>query len=154
MLTWRTWQINQDRLAGDFHSTLDLGLDRYRQVALLEHPDDMTHQRRLIEELHTKGVLRTSEPPNGQPMAGPPPGVQLPAQTPRALNFVTGWDASAASYIILTPTIISILVSIIWPAVAVQKYDADVQTSVQTGMAVASYIVTAGEHVSSLTYYL
>jgi hypothetical protein len=71
-------------------------------------------------------------------------------QTPRALNFVTGWDASSTSYVILTPTIISILVSTIWPAVAVQKYDADVQISVQTGTAVASYIVTAGEHTLSL----
>jgi len=101
----------------------------------------MLHEYRLVDELQAKKVLRLSEP------SGSPP-VQK-----RALNFVTGWDAKAASYIILSPTIFSILVSILWPVVAVGRFDADVQSSIQTGTAVASYIVTAGGQTSSLEHH-
>lgn len=107
----------------------------------LENPDSMTHQRRLIVELQEKQALRGPNGPEGQANSGLPPDMHPPV---RALNFVTGWDATAAGYIILTPTIISVFVAVIWPAVAVLKYEADVQTSVQTGFAAAGYIVTTG----------
>ncbi|KAH7131545.1 hypothetical protein B0J13DRAFT_106303 [Dactylonectria estremocensis] len=133
-------ELNHNRFAGPFESTLDLGFDGYQQVARLEHLDTMADQRYLVQHLQDKNVMWTSNPPGGGSSPGTPP--DIPPQ--RALNFVTGWDANAASYIILTPTVLSIFVTVIWPAVAVRKYGADVQSSVQTGTAVASYIITAG----------
>lgn len=38
----------------------------------------------------------------------------------------------------------SIATVVAWPIIAVLKYEADVQTSVQTGATVGSFIVTAG----------
>ena len=61
----------------------------------------------------------------------------------RALNLVTGWDASLISIILMAPTALSIIISVGWPMIAVLKYGADVQTSVQTAISVASFIVTA-----------
>ncbi|KND92237.1 hypothetical protein TOPH_02990 [Tolypocladium ophioglossoides CBS 100239] len=66
------------------------------------------------------------------------------ATNPQALNLVLGWDSSLIASVILTPTLLSIATCVVWPVVAVLKYEADIQTSVQTGAAVASYVVTAG----------
>lgn len=65
--------------------------------------------------------------------------------TKTALNFVLAWDPQAAGVVILLPTIISLILCVTWPIVAVLKYEADVQTSVQTATSLASYIVTAGK---------
>jgi hypothetical protein len=143
-------KLNRGRYAGAVHSTLNLGFDGYRQVALLDNPDAGDHNYRLIRELQEQHVLRMANPQGDQLNAHTVPGTQQPAHTLRALNFVSGWDTSAASYLILTPTLISILISIIWPAVAVRVFEADVQTSIQTGTAVASYIITAGNNLPSL----
>lgn len=48
------------------------------------------------------------------------------------------------SIVVLLPTIMSIATVVAWPIIAVLKYEADVQTSVQTGATVGSFIVTAG----------
>ncbi|KAH8675141.1 hypothetical protein BGZ61DRAFT_100244 [Ilyonectria robusta] len=78
----------------------------------------------------------------------------LQPDRPQALNFVCGWDAHTATLIIIFPTVLSIVVGIAWPTRAVLKYGADVQTSVQTGVSVASYIVTAGALLIALaTWY-
>lgn len=67
-----------------------------------------------------------------------------------ALKFVVGWDASMISNIILLPTLLSVAATVAWPIVAVLRYGGEVQTSVQTGTAVGSYIITAGALVVGL----
>jgi hypothetical protein len=62
-----------------------------------------------------------------------------------ALNFVHNWNARLASNVIAVPFVGSFLISVIWPIVATTKYHADIQTSVQTGFTIGSYVVTAGE---------
>jgi len=159
-------QLNRDRFPGLYQSTLDLGYDGYRQVALLDHLDELGNQHGIVNELKAKQVLRRVS--QGTPTAAvvdaitfsfsytsvsiPPqqeatePRSDGEEQTPAALNFVSGWDSTAASYIILSPTIIGIMIAIIWPAVAVGQYGADVQMSVQTATSVASFLITAGKH--------
>ncbi|KAG7081578.1 pfs domain-containing protein [Colletotrichum scovillei] len=66
------------------------------------------------------------------------------ADSLKGLRFVVGWDTTLISIVVLLPTIISIATAVAWPIVAVLKYEADVQTSVQTGVTVGSFIVTAG----------
>ncbi|KAK1512119.1 hypothetical protein CTAM01_01049 [Colletotrichum tamarilloi] len=66
------------------------------------------------------------------------------ADSLKGLRFVVGWDTTLISVVVLLPTIVSIATVVAWPIVAVLKYEADVQTSVQTGATVGSYIVTAG----------
>ncbi|EXF74490.1 pfs domain-containing protein [Colletotrichum fioriniae PJ7] len=66
------------------------------------------------------------------------------ADSLKGLRFVVGWDTTLISIVVLLPTIISIATVVAWPIVAVLKYEADVQTSVQTGATVGSFIVTAG----------
>ncbi|KAH8781255.1 hypothetical protein F5883DRAFT_539733 [Diaporthe sp. PMI_573] len=70
--------------------------------------------------------------------------------TPNALKFVVGWDASMISNIILLPTLLSIAATVAWPMVAVLRYGEGVQISVQTGTAVGGYIITAGALVVGL----
>ena len=65
-------------------------------------------------------------------------------QQESALNIVRTWDAYIISVIVLLPTGLSVLMSVIWSALAVLKYGADVQTSTQTAFTIASYMVTAG----------
>ena len=62
-----------------------------------------------------------------------------------ALNIVRTWDAYRISVIVLLPTGLSVLTSVVWSVVAVLKYGADVQTSTQTAFTIASYMVTAGK---------
>ena len=70
--------------------------------------------------------------------------------TPNALKFVVGWDASMISNIILLPTLLSIAATVAWPMVAVLRYGEGVQVSVQAGTAVGGYIITAGALVVGL----
>ena len=62
-----------------------------------------------------------------------------------ALNLVHTWNAGLTSNIIAVPFVGSFLISVIWSIIASIKYHADIQTSVQTGFTIGSYVVTAGE---------
>ncbi|KAI0867492.1 hypothetical protein GGS24DRAFT_289723 [Hypoxylon argillaceum] len=90
-------------------------------------------QRDYVDELVAKAVFRQVTTTSAQSTA-----------KPAALNFVTRWDPFWLSVIVLSPTVASIAISVAWPAVAVLKYGADIQTSVQTATSLASYIVTTG----------
>ncbi|KAL5043249.1 hypothetical protein BDW71DRAFT_188252 [Aspergillus fruticulosus] len=70
--------------------------------------------------------------------------VAAAGQQTMALNFVSSFDSSSASMIVLLPIVSSLLLSVIWPIVAVRRFQADAQTSVQTGFTVGSYVVTTG----------
>jgi hypothetical protein len=150
-------KLVHDCFPGQSRATLDLGFDSYRQIALLKHLAMMASQRQLIKQLRENNVLRRaadSRPkmasgiirgvPNFQ-FAGDADVQERPATGAMALNFVSGWDAIAASYIVLSPTVVSIILAVAWPVVAVRVFEADAQASVQTATSVASYIVTAGE---------
>ncbi|KAH6710487.1 hypothetical protein EV126DRAFT_24940 [Verticillium dahliae] len=77
------------------------------------------------------------------------------SDTPQqALRFVVAWDAHPVSYVVGVPAVISIAIAAIWPMVAVLKFGADVQSSVQTGAAVASFIITTGALVMGLATLL
>ncbi|KAK2613494.1 hypothetical protein N8I77_000406 [Diaporthe amygdali] len=70
------------------------------------------------------------------------------------LNFVSVWGSAAAGFIVGVPVFSGFLCCVIWPIVAVRKYNADVQTSVQTGFAVGSFIVTASALLIALVTFL
>lgn len=70
------------------------------------------------------------------------------------LNFVSVWGSAAASFIVGLPVFFGLLCCIIWPIVAVCIYNADVQTSVQTGFAVGSFVVTAGAWIGIFIKHL
>ena len=65
-------------------------------------------------------------------------------QQESALNLIRTWDAYLISVIVMLPTGLSVLMSVVWSVVAVLKYGVDVQTSTQTAFTIASYMVTAG----------
>ncbi|CAK7237830.1 hypothetical protein SBRCBS47491_010164 [Sporothrix bragantina] len=70
-----------------------------------------------------------------------------------ALNFVSTWHTNFAALAVVAPVIASMIVSIAWPAIAVLKYGEDMQTSVQTGFTVGSYVVTAGAVLIALVTF-
>ncbi|KAI0410467.1 hypothetical protein F5X98DRAFT_381772 [Xylaria grammica] len=119
-----------EHTAGECSSILDLGNQIPGQIENSTFkrtiPQD---QRHYIDDLVAKTVIRQAT---------------AAANTPEALNFVTKWDQFWLSVIILSPTIASITITVAWPVVAVLKYGADVQASVQTATSLASYIVTTG----------
>ncbi|KAJ4291736.1 hypothetical protein N0V90_009631 [Kalmusia sp. IMI 367209] len=63
----------------------------------------------------------------------------------RALNVVRTWNPHSASVTVAMPVFCSLAVSIIWILVATLRYEADVQTSAQTGFTIGSYVVTTGK---------
>lgn len=71
-----------------------------------------------------------------------------------ALNTVHKWNTDAAGVVVAVPLLASFVVGIVWPAVAVATYHADVNTSVQTGFTIASYIITAGAILIALVAFL
>ncbi|KAL4910993.1 hypothetical protein BDW74DRAFT_4635 [Aspergillus multicolor] len=75
-------------------------------------------------------------------------------QQTMALNFVSSFDSGSASLVVLLPIVTSFLLSVFWPIVAVTRYQADVQTSVQTGFTVGSYVVTTGALIIALIAFL
>lgn len=91
-----------------------------------------------MNTLSDEGIIRMTA-------TTPEPPELTSSGTKTALNFVLAWDPQAAGVVILLPTIISLILCVTWPIVAVLKYEADVQTSVQTATSLASYIVTAGK---------
>lgn len=59
-----------------------------------------------------------------------------------------------ASAIVALPLTLSLLFAVAWTVVAVRVYHADVQTSVQTGFTIGSYVVTAGALLIALVAFL
>lgn len=98
-----------------------------RLIYYFRHPDELQGHE-IVEKLKQGGVIA----PSGH-------------QHTQALNLVEKWNAGQASIIVLMPIVASLIFSIIWSVVAVAKFHADVQMSVQTGFTVGSYIVTAGK---------
>lgn len=71
-----------------------------------------------------------------------------------ALNIVSRWSFEAGAFVVGMPLMISILLAVVWPAVAVKVFQADIQTSVQTSFTIASYIITAGALIIALVAFL
>lgn len=113
---------------GEVIKNLDLGRDsENRNIHLLSHSDSL-QGRPMVQELVDMGVL------------GP-----MSAAKSKCLNVVNVWSSGAAAMIVGTPLLISILCCVVWPAVAVRHYSADVQTSVLTGFAIGSFVVTVSK---------
>lgn len=107
---------------------MDLGRIRGdRQVYPLSHYKQLEGNNR-VRALIDDGVVRD----RGSPKTN-------------CLNFISVWSTDAVVTIVGMPLILSILSCIVWPAVAVLKYVADVQTSVQTGVTIASFALTASK---------
>lgn len=124
---------------------MDLGrVGGNRNVHLLYHRDHLEGDSR-VRDLVEKGVITEQ----GNPKLF-------------CLNFVSIWGHAAAGFIVGLPVFLGFLCCVIWPSVAVRVYGGDVQTSVQTGFAVGSFIVTASEwhqislvhrHIAMAIYY-
>jgi hypothetical protein len=88
------------------------------------------------------------------------PGMTIPSTRPMisehggALNLVSRWNTSTAGTIVALPVVFSVFVCVAWPIVAHKVYGADVQSSVQTGFGVGSYIVTTGAIMIALVTFL
>jgi len=121
-------QLQQNHAVGD-RLGVPLELGRHgsysRQIYYFRDPSDVTGTA-IRERLVTEEVLTSSH------------------QQINALNIVRGWDPHVASLVVLFPIALSLSISIIWSAVAVATFKADVQTSFQTGFTIGSYVVTAG----------
>lgn len=113
---------------GERTRTMDLGRMRgNRQVYLLGHHEHLEGNNR-VRALVDDGVITNSGS----------------AKT-HCLNLTSTWSTEAIGSIAGTPLLLSTLSCMVWPIVAVLKYGADVQTSVQTGVTIAGFIVTASE---------
>jgi hypothetical protein len=71
-----------------------------------------------------------------------------------ALNMVNKWNTDAAGVVVAIPLLASLVLGVVWAVVAVAVYHADVNTSVQTGFAIASYVITAGAILIALVAFL
>ncbi|KAM7209838.1 hypothetical protein V8F06_014778 [Rhypophila decipiens] len=101
----------------------------------------------IVQQPRQQGVYRCVQDNCDCSVRGRGLGAQAGAGAARALNMVSTWQTTRASVMILTPVALSIAVVVTSPAVAVQRFDLDSQTSVQTGASVASYIVTTAAQV-------
>lgn len=61
------------------------------------------------------------------------------------LNFVNVWSSPTTKHLVWGPLLLSVPCCILWPAVAVVALGADVQTSIQTAVTIAGFVVTASE---------
>lgn len=129
------------QVAGRPVETLDLGFDGHREILYFKGPSGLKGSTAIAQQLRRQGVYRCVK--NDCDCGDRANSLEAQGDTVRCLNMVPGWNGNAASVIILAPTILSIAIAVAWPAVAVRVYGEDVQTSVQTGSTVASYVVTA-----------
>lgn len=115
---------------GEFVKNLDLGRDGdNHNIHLLSHPDGLQGNE-IVQELVRQDVLgRMGVPRN------------------KCLYVVNVWSSGAAAVIVGTPLLISMLCCVVWPAVAVRHYEADVQTSVQTGFGIGSFVITVSKSI-------
>jgi hypothetical protein len=145
-------ELVRGQVAGRPVETLDLGFDGHREILYFKDPSGLKGSTAIVQQLRRQGVYRCVK--NDCDCGDRANLLEAQGDTVRCLNMVPGWNGNAASVIILTPTILSIAIAVAWPAVAVRVYGEDVQTSVQTGGTVASYVVTAGALLIALvTWY-
>lgn len=71
-----------------------------------------------------------------------------------AINIVENWSTEAGAVVVGLPLVISLLFCIVWSAVAVAVFGADVNMSTQTGFTIGSYVVTAGALLIALVAFL
>jgi len=107
-----------------------------------EDSSSLRGSQAIAQQLRRQGVYRCVK--NDCKCGDRENALEAQGNTVQGLNMVMGWDANAASLIILAPTVFSIVIAVVWPAVAVRVHGQDVQVSVTTGATVASYVVTAG----------
>lgn len=110
----------------------------------------------IVDELRASSVL---QPIGDTPFfsiashrGDTPPAGSLEGR--HALNFVSTMHMPLASSAVVLPFLLSLIIAAAWPAVATGKFGADVQTSVQTGFSVASYVVTAGALLVALVTFM
>ncbi|ROW00658.1 hypothetical protein VSDG_03333 [Cytospora chrysosperma] len=126
-------EVTGNMAVGERIRTLDLGrTTSNRQTYLLSHHEHLEGND-IVTALLDDGVIRLKD-----------------AAKTHCLNFTSTWSTEAIGSIVGTPLLLSILSCIVWPMVAVLKYGADVQTSVQTGVTIAGFIVTARKQSTAL----
>lgn len=121
-------QMTAGVAVGEFVKDLNLGRDGdNHNIHLLSHRDGLQGNE-MVQELVSQNLLgRMGVPRN------------------KCLNVVNVWSSGAAAVIVGTPLLISVLCCVVWPAVAVRHYNADVQTSVQTGFSIGSFVITVSK---------
>ncbi|KAI1326155.1 hypothetical protein F5Y16DRAFT_375913 [Xylariaceae sp. FL0255] len=130
-------------------STLRLGYMHHRQVASMykaagqKKNEGRDHSNEVVKILKTSGVIRRLENATPMQITGQIAG-KISSTDYYALNFVEAWDGPLVMAYILTPTLASVVLCIVWPIVAVKVFDAEVQDSIETATVVATFIVTAG----------
>jgi len=65
------------------------------------------------------------------------------ARSGNCLEFVFAWDGTRCAVFALLPVLLSGIFPLVWIPICLKR-EADLQATVQTAFAVASYIVTAG----------
>lgn len=113
---------------GRMKSTLDLGRSGTNLNTYLLNHHEESEGSSLVNDLTDQGVLSDRNQ----------------AKT-RCLNFVSVWRIEALGNMAATPLFISLLFCVVWPPVAVLRFGADVQNSIQTGVTIAGFVVTASK---------
>lgn len=130
-------EVTGNMAVGERIRTLNLGrTTSNRQTYLLSHHEHLEGNN-IVTALLDDGVIRVKDS----------------AKT-HCLNFTSTWSTEAIGSIVGTPLLLSILSCMVWPIVAVLKYGADVQTSVQTGVTIGGFIVTASALLIALVAFL
>lgn len=116
-----------NRVPGDKLGTLDLGFygDAQREVALLKDASGVEGSN-MLSSFGPAGLMARE------------------GHHDCALNVVRTYSANRIGFLLLLPTVSSIIVAVAWPVVAVLYYHAEAQSSIQTSFTIASYVVTAG----------
>jgi hypothetical protein len=71
-----------------------------------------------------------------------------------ALNMVNKWHTDTAGAIVAVPLVASLIVCVAWPSVAVAVFHQDPNISVQTGFAIATYLITTGAILIAIVAFL
>ncbi|KAL1638077.1 hypothetical protein SLS58_009003 [Diplodia intermedia] len=67
----------------------------------------------------------------------------------KCLDVIRTYKTSYVSLAVCIPTILSLIIGIVWTSVAATVYSQEVQVSAQTAFTISSYIVTAGTEETS-----
>lgn len=127
-------KIESDGSMGPVEAVLELGREKdNRNIRLLKDHDAVEGNVR-VKDLVRKGVIKLRDEQD---------------TATHCLNFVHIWSTDAAGFIVGIPLFISVgLFCIAWPIVAVRHFGADVQTSIQTGVSIGGFVVTASKSTS------
>ncbi|KAF2679043.1 hypothetical protein K458DRAFT_315415 [Lentithecium fluviatile CBS 122367] len=71
-----------------------------------------------------------------------------------ALNIVRSWDPYATTVIVLVPVGLSLVISVLWSALAIYYFKQEAQASTQAGFTIGGYVVTAGTLLVALVAFL